>query len=659
MRVGVGQPVLVDQQPYDLADEQRVALGLGVDRGRDAVLGHGAGRLGDEGGDVGAGPARELQPHAAGLPDELGQRRAERLAERRVDVAVGAEDQHRSGADRPRHEAQQEQRRGVGGVEVVEHDHDRAARRDVPEQGAGRLEQPEAGPLGVGCRGRREVGDEPAELGQDLGELPGARAERRGRQGRRVGEAAPQGLDPRPVGRGAARLPAAPDEHARAAVARAGRGLLDEPALADPRLAPDEGDAAVAGEGGVERIAEEGELALAADEPAVRRGRGGGRGGLGRVRRGRAGGRRPRRVEARVLGEDRLMEGAQPRPGLDAELVDERRPGRRVRRERLRLAAGAVQREHLPAAEPLAQRVLGDEGLELAGQPGGAAALEVGVDPGLQGGDALLVEPGDGGAGERRVGDVGQRRAAPQREGVAQERGGALGRRRPGLAHEVLEPGQVELRALDAQQVARLARDEPPVAHRTPQPRHVDLDALRDRRRRRLAPDLVDQPVGRDDLVGVQQQDREQGTLARAAERQRAAVRVGLHRSEQPELHRGSFTAPHPERLPGPARVRRIGPRGAVPARRSGHAFSPSAPHRRRRRHASPRSRPRAPSRRRTSAAPTPARRRPPPPRRRTSAAPTPATSPFARRPRSRPPTSARPTSVTSPPAAARSRRRP
>ena len=51
------------------------------------------------------------------------------------------------------------------------------------------------------------------------------------------------------------------------------------------------------------------------------------------------------------------------------------------------------------------------------------------------------------------------------------------------------------------------------VAELLAQPRDVDLELLRGRRRRRLAPQLVDQPIGRDDLVGVQQQDREQRAL--------------------------------------------------------------------------------------------------------------------------------------------------
>jgi hypothetical protein len=46
------------------------------------------------------------------------------------------------------------------------------------------------------------------------------------------------------------------------------------------------------------------------------------------------------------------------------------------------------------------------------------------------------------------------------------------------------------------------------------------LEGLRSGRRRLLAPERVDQPLGRDRLVAVDQQQREQCTLPPAGERQ-------------------------------------------------------------------------------------------------------------------------------------------
>ena len=126
-----------------------------------------------------------------------------------------------------------------------------------------------------------------------------------------------------------------------------------------------------------------------------------------------------RQVERRVLREDRLVQPPQLGAGLDADLLDERRARVAVGLERLGLAPGAVQREHPLRVQPLAQRVLGDERLELADHLGVPAGREVGVDRHLGRAQPQLLEPADLGGGERLVGDVGQRLAAPQRERLA------------------------------------------------------------------------------------------------------------------------------------------------------------------------------------------------------------------------------------------------
>ena len=65
-----------------------------------------------------------------------------------------------------------------------------------------------------------------------------------------------------------------------------------------------------------------------------------------------AGGRQPL-----VVAEDLRLQVAQLRAGLDAELVDEPFPGRPVRRQRIGLAADAVQRRHQQRPERFAKRV--------------------------------------------------------------------------------------------------------------------------------------------------------------------------------------------------------------------------------------------------------------------------------------------------------------
>jgi hypothetical protein len=67
---------------------------------------------------------------------------------------------------------------------------------------------------------------------------------------------------------------------------------------------------------------------------------------------------------------------------------------------------------------------------------------------------------------------------------------------------------------------------------------NVDLKGPRGARgRRRLAPDPLDQPVGGDDLVRIEEEEREHRSRP-LAERDRQPVAAdGLDRSEQSKLH--------------------------------------------------------------------------------------------------------------------------
>ena len=66
-----------------------------------------------------------------GLARDLGQHRGELLARDRIDVAVGGQDHQPHGAELAGEELQEQQRRLVGGVHVVERQQDRAAPRDA------------------------------------------------------------------------------------------------------------------------------------------------------------------------------------------------------------------------------------------------------------------------------------------------------------------------------------------------------------------------------------------------------------------------------------------------------------------------------------------------------------------------------------------------
>ena len=111
--------------------------------------------------------------------------------------------------------------------------------------------------------------------------------------------------------------------------------------------------------------------------------------------------------------------------------------------------------------------------------------------------------------------------------------------------HEPLEPVSVQLVRPDAEHVARTACDKNllrvaghvPAVERLSKLRDVDLDGLYGGRRRSSLPQLVDQPVDRDDFVSVEEEDGEKRALLDAAEANLATLRPDLDRAEDAKLH--------------------------------------------------------------------------------------------------------------------------
>jgi hypothetical protein len=134
-------------------------------------------------------------------------------------------------------------------------------------------------------------------------------------------------------------------------------------------------------------------------------------------------------LEARVLGQDRALELFERGSGLDPELVDQLAPGFLVALKRVSLAPAAVQRQHQLGVQALAERVLTDEGFELTDQPGGLSQGKPRIEPVLDRGQPLLLQPADLRPGEGLVCHIGERWSAPQLEGRIETLD-----RRPGLA---------------------------------------------------------------------------------------------------------------------------------------------------------------------------------------------------------------------------------
>jgi hypothetical protein len=445
-------------------------------------------------------------------------------------------------------------------MQIVQGDDYRGTGGRIAQEGRRRLEQPEATALGVRRRRLREVRDELAELRENGGQL-GPLVSELGAHGVRLAfaDVGSQGLHPGPVGGCSAGLPAAPDAHAGPALPGVVAELLGQPALADPGLAGHEGETPAPAQGVVERAQEVAQLALAADERAAA-------GGRRRDRRGRRRGvGRGPAVELGILAQDGLLELAQLAAGLDAELVDERPARVLICGERVGLASGPVEREHELAAQAFAQRVLDDERLELAHHVA-AAQLQIGLDPIRERFQAQLVQASDLCLGERREGEVGQRGAAPQRERrpevVRRGGGGAGAQRRSAFVEVAPEAVEVDGVGLDLQEVPGRAGDEDVGLQDLAQGGDVDLDELDGGSGRPLAPQLVDDPVARHDLVRVEQQQSQQGSLLRRPEPDRRTVHHRLQRAQQPELDHPMETLTErspPDRDPSRGRLLRSG----------------------------------------------------------------------------------------------------
>ena len=85
---------------------------------------------------------------------------------------------------------------------------------------------------------------------------------------------------------------------------------------------------------------------------------------------------------------------------------------------------------------------------------------EIGVDAFLENDQAKLLEARYRRLGERLVREVGERLSSPHAEGLTQPRRRDLRIHTGGRADEILEAEQVELRALEAERVARRLRDQ-------------------------------------------------------------------------------------------------------------------------------------------------------------------------------------------------------
>ena len=135
-----------------------------------------------------------------------------------------------------------------------------------------------------------------------------------------------------------------------------------------------------------------------------------------------------------VLTENGLLDLGQGRTGLQPEFVAQNPPGPAQRGQRVRLPVAGPQREGEKPPASLAQRLLADQRFSRRNGLGRGPGPERGLGPGFLGGQVLLGQPGYLGRRPLLIGELGVRRAAPERQRLLEVVPGRFGLAGRGLA---------------------------------------------------------------------------------------------------------------------------------------------------------------------------------------------------------------------------------
>jgi hypothetical protein len=242
------------------------------------------------------------------------------------------------------------------------------------------------------------------------------------------------------------------------------------------------------------------------------------------------------------VGEDRAFQLAQGWAGIEPGLLGQDVPGLPEGLQRRGLAAVAVEGDHELPPEPFPQRVVRDQALELAREPGDVAAAQVGGDARLQSLQSQLGVEGASRVERAVVGQVGTELTPPRRQcvPVAGRGGGKVAGllSGAGAAQSVLGRPQVHVHA--GEPVARRGVSQG-VAVRAERLSHgVDVDLYRcaGGGPPGVGVDGVGEPVIRHRRVARGGQHREDRARAHPGQRHRGTVDDQFHRPEQAHLHR-------------------------------------------------------------------------------------------------------------------------
>ncbi len=250
------------------------------------------------------------------------------------------------------------------------------------------------------------------------------------------------------------------------------------------------------------------------------------------------------------MPQDKLVDIAKLPARLDAQFLGQRAARVAVDGKGVRLTPAPVQRQYQLRTKPLPQRVLAHERLQLTGQLRVAAQGQVSVDPVREGGDPLLVQPGDRDLRERLIADVGEGRATPHLQRAAQRARGVSGfvAGQLGAAglHQRLEPVGIDpagrqLQGVSAGHAGDHLRSRPGqragTCQRAPEPGDSQLESVARIPGPPVPPERLRGHVGGHDVIAAGEQQRQQHQRAPAGDLEpRAGCRACLDRAEQADV---------------------------------------------------------------------------------------------------------------------------
>jgi hypothetical protein len=251
------QRLAARQQADDLAHEERVAFGLAMHRRDQRGRRREPGRTFDEACDVIDSQTSQREARAEGLAQQRDEAGREGVFRCDLGVAIRAEHEQAAVAHLARQKAQQQQRRRICPVEIVEDEQQGACRGGVLEECRQRVEKAEACLIGRQRGWGWKDPEARAHVDEHLGHRRGSLTKLGQQRSPIAGpEVRPHDLDPGPERRRPGTLEAASPQHPQAAPPSAACQLLRRARLADSGLPRQQYHSPAAAYRGLQRLAE-------------------------------------------------------------------------------------------------------------------------------------------------------------------------------------------------------------------------------------------------------------------------------------------------------------------------------------------------------------------------------------------------------------------